>query len=321
MPAALRLVDGSPRDGWEVILSRFEVYQRAGNISPKTVQNREECYRMLAARTRRDPLDVTQDDLLSLLARNHARTGKPIAAGTKAAERSYLKALFRWLNEEGYRDDDPSARLPKVKIPRSQPRPFRAAQIDAILDGGIYRRTRDIIMIAAMTGLRIGEVVKIRGEDVDLDAMMISSLRKGGFEHRVPLHPDLLPLALSYPRQGWWFPSPYTNEKFPNGGGHILMASASDRISKAIRAAGITDHKITAHSLRHFYASQMLQNGANIRVVQENLGHASLATTQIYTEVTDQQKTEGVAVLVGFRPRTKSGRRPVVDNTRPSAVK
>lgn len=295
---------------WDALLAEFETFQNAGNISPKSIVNREECYRLLATRTGKSPFQITRSDLLGFIARPHFRTGEQLAAGTKQAERSYLRAFFGWMYESDLRPDDPAKALPKIKQPRRQPRPLRTTQIDELLDGGAYSRTREIIVIAALTGLRIGEIVRIRGEDVDLDARMIRSLRKGGFEHSVPLHPVIVKMAESKPRTGWWFPSPYPSRKFPTGGGHILMASASDSVSRAIRRAGITDRRITAHSLRHFYASQLLAEGASIRVIQEMLGHASLATTQIYTAVTEKQMQLAVGLLDHINPRKRSGRRP-----------
>lgn len=296
------------RTEWDAMLAEFETYQHAGAISAKSIANREECYRLLADKTGKAPTQITKGDLLDFMSRPHFRTGQQLSAGTKQAERSYLRAFFGWMYEQDLRVDDPAKALPKVKVPRRQPRPLRTAQIESLLDGGAYRTTREIIIIAALTGLRIGEIVKIRGEDIDRDGQVIYSQRKGGFEHSVPLHPAILELAESKPRTGWWFPSPFKNKQFPNGDGHVLMASASDAVSKAIRRAGITDRRITGHSLRHFYASQLLAEGASIRVIQEMLGHASLATTQIYTEVTDKQMQLAVGLLGGIEQRKQSGR-------------
>src|SRR5690606_4346278 len=111
-----------------------------------------------------------------------------------------------------------------------------------------------------------------------------------------------------YPTSGWWFPSPYPNREFPDGGGHILMKSASDAVAHAIRRAGITDPRLTGHSLRHLFATQLLREGVPIRVVQEALGHASLATTQLYTEVTEDELQEGVDRLPPIPIRVRSGR-------------
>lgn len=294
---------------WGLTLSDYAVHQRAAGLSDKTIRNRSECLTLVARISRKGPDAVTVDDLERVLARTHPRTGRPLAPGTKQSERSYLQAFFRWMKKTKRRKDNPAKDLPKVKVPRRQPRPLRVDQIEAMLGCGVYSRTRDIITIAALTGLRLGEVVKIRGEDVDLTGRTIQSVRKGNLDHRIGLPEALVPLAQRMPREGWWFPSPQRNSEFPNGGGHILMKSASDRISKAIRAAGITDRRITGHSLRHFLATELLRDGVPIRVVQEMLGHASLATTQLYAGVTEDEVRDGMNHAPPLRLPHKSGRR------------
>lgn len=295
---------------WEQTLSDYATHQRAARLSEKTIRNREECLRLVARVSRRGPDQVTLSDLERALARRHPRTGLPLAAGTLQSERSYMQSFFTWMKKTKRRRDNPAKDLPKVKVPRRKPRPLRLDQIEDVLDCGIYTRTRDIILIAAFTGLRIGEVVKIRGEDVDLRAMTIKSMRKGNLDWEGTLNSALLEIAERYPRKGWWFPSPYANELFPDGGGHILMASASDRVSKAIRAAGITDHRITGHSIRHYAATEMIRRGASIRAVQEFLGHASLATTQLYAEVTLDDMRAANDVLPTIHAPAHANRKP-----------
>lgn len=293
---------------WTQILDSYAKSQRAANLSEKTIQNRHECLMMLATRTEKRLQDITLGDLEDLLSRRHHRTGAALAQGTMQSERSYLQAFFAWAKDRGYRQGNPAKKLAKIKMVRRKPRPLNLEQIDAMLDSGAYARTRDIITIAALTGLRIGEIVRIRGEDVDLTTMTIRSVRKGDLHWRGPIPDALMPLVDKYPREGWWFPSPYKSRLFPDGGGHILMESASDAVSRAIRRAGISDPKITGHSLRHYLATTMLRNGANLRVVQEQLGHASLATTQLYSAVTDEELAAGVNVVPAIIPRDRSGR-------------
>jgi integrase/recombinase XerD len=294
--------------GWEEILAEFAAYQRSANLSEKTIQNRAECLHTLARLAQKGPLDITERDLVRMLGRTHYRTGKRLAQGTMQSERSYLRAFFRWLKRQKYRKNNPAKGLAKIKTTRRKPRPLRALQIDAMLDSGAYTRTRDIITVCALTGLRLGEVVKIRGEDIDVEGRILTTIRKGGLHHHVMIPEALMPIVNRYPTTGWWFPSPYSNKQFPNGGGHILMKSASAVVGRAIRAAGITDRNITGHSLRHYLATTMLREGAPIRVVQETLGHASLDTTQLYTEVTDEELQDGINLVPPIPIREHSGR-------------
>lgn len=294
---------------WELTLSDYATHQRAANLSEKTIRNRAELLATVARVTHLGPDAVTHEDLLRVVGRPHPRTGLRLAPGTMQSERSYMQAFFRWMKKTKRRKDNPAKELPKVKVPRRRARPLRIDQIEAMLGSGIYSRTRDIITIGALSGLRLGEIVKIRGEDIDLTGMTIRSTRKGNLDHLLPLHPELARMADRYPDAGWWFPSPHRNREFPDGGGHILMKSASDRVGKAIRAAGVTDRRITGHSLRHYLATTLLRDGVQIRVVQEILGHASLATTQLYADVTDADMAAGIVHAPEIMLPLKSGRK------------
>lgn len=294
---------------WEDILAHYAAHQRAAGLADRTIKSRDDLLRMLARLTGVRPTMVTTRDMLELLGRRHHRTGEPLKAGTKQVERSYLQAWSRWMVDENYLAHDPAARLPRVKVPRRRARPLHIDHIDLMLDSGAYRRTRDLIAVAALSGLRVGEVVKIRGEDVDWVTMRIRSVRKGGLDHEISMPPALVAIAERMPRRGWWFPSTYKNAQFPDGGGHILMKSASTRISIVLRRIGVVDPNITAHSLRHFYATTLLRSGVAVHVVQEMMGHASLATTQLYAEVSDEEIDAGAAVLPFIDPRERSTRR------------
>jgi len=294
--------------GWEQALREFAEEQYAANLSDKTVENRHDCLMLLARRSGKGPTEITLADLRAQLSRPHARTGGRLAQGTMQSERSYFQTFFRWLVEEGYATEDPSVRLKKIKMARRKPRPFRVDQVDAMIDSGAYSRTRDIITILALTGLRIGEVVRLRGENVDDRGMMLTVVRKGNLQHTIAITEGMLEIIDRYPETGWWFPSPYKNRMFPDGSGHILMESASDAVHNAMRRAGITDPNLTGHSLRHYYATTLLRMGADIRVVQELLGHASLNTTQLYTLVDEGDMTKAVALMPAIAPRAQSGR-------------
>lgn len=294
---------------WDQVRHRFAVHQRAAGLADRTIKSRDELLEKLARFTEVAPVHITKWDLEEFLGRPNHRTGKPLSPGTKQVERSYLKTVFAWLMDEGVRASDPAVRLPRVKVPRRKPRPLRLEHIDLMLDSGAYQSTRDMITIAACTGLRVGEVVKIHDDDIDWVTNTIRSTRKGGLEHVVHMPPAVVEIAQRRRGRGWWFPSTYKNSEFPDGGGHILMKSASTRISIILRKVGIPA-PITGHSLRHFYATTLLREGAPIRVVQEMMGHASLATTQLYAEVTDEEMSDASQLIPDIAPRTHSARPP-----------
>ncbi len=290
---------------WEITLSRWRAFQLAAGLGHRTIDSREEMLRNLAERTQKAPSELTLDDLLEFLGRPHFRTGQPLSAGTKQVERSYLQQWGRWAYEEGIVSEDPARRLPKVKMPRRKARPLRLEHIAAMLEQDtLWQSTLDLVTVAANTGLRVGEIVRIHGADYDPYTQELRSLRKGGFVQYIKLTPVLVELAERMPRDGWWFPSEYSNKEFPDGGGHILMKSASTRITSVMRRVGITDTRLTAHSIRHFYCCLLLAQGVPLHVVQEMMGHASLATTQLYIEVQQHEIDAAVASLPRIEPRT-----------------
>lgn len=293
---------------WEWVRAAWAEEQRAAGLSARTVDERDRLLRALEKHAGVPPAEITKQHLVAFMNRPHARTGGELSPGTRQVERSYLQTWGRWMLDEGLRGDDPAARLRKVKVPRRRPRPLTIGHIDRMFDRG-YQSTRDMIVIAALTGLRIGEIVRIHDDDLDTTTWTLRSVRKGGLSQVVHLPPAVREIARRRGGRGWWFPSAYKNREFPNGGGHVLRKSASSSITRVLRAAGITDPKITGHSLRHFYATTLLRKGVNVRVVQEMMGHASLATTQLYLEVTDDEMAAAANVLPFIAPRGSSSRR------------
>ncbi len=288
---------------WPTTLERFRAFQIAAGLGERTIDGREAVLNALAIRTEKRPHAIRHDDLIDFLGRPHARTGRELSPGTKQVERSYLQVWGRWAHEEAIIDHDPARRLPKVRMPRRRARPLHFEHIAAMLaKDHLWQSTLDLITIAANSGLRIGEIVKIHGRDYDPYTNELYSLRKAGFVQYIKLSPVLIEMAQRMPRDGWWFPSQYPNKQFPNGGGHILMKSASTRITSVMRSVGITDVRLTGHSIRHFYCCLLLSTGTPVHVVQEMMGHASLATTQLYTEVPEHEMQAAILRLPWIAP-------------------
>ncbi|MCL1871939.1 MAG: tyrosine-type recombinase/integrase [Promicromonosporaceae bacterium] len=281
---------------WDHALTAFAVDQQTQGKSQRTIANRLE----LARRMRRwlgDPslTEISLDDLRRMLNRG-------IKPSSMQRERGDMQAFFRFLLEEGIRQDDPSARLKPIKVPRTRPRPFTAAQIEAMLASGCYRKTRVMILLGFFHGLRAHEIAKFHADDIDLDRDVLRVDGKGGVVRYIPIHPLLRAEAAFMPTEGYWFPS-------DNDEGHVRWDTVSALIRRAKRRAGIRDPRLTGHSTRHGFATQLLRTGADLRTVQELLGHASLATTQIYTEVDEDMMAAAVAALPSIVVPQHSGRR------------
>ncbi|MEV8338956.1 tyrosine-type recombinase/integrase [Leucobacter sp. NPDC077196] len=277
----------------EVIVA-FNQYQQAQSLSIRTIKNREFILRPLARFTEKLFTEMTTADLRSYLARGEVK------ASTLRIERAAMVALFAFLEADGYRDDNPALRLAPVKVPRREPRPFSNDQIEAMLSSGAYKRTRAMIMLGYYQGFRVSQIANMRGDMIDYSGDTLRTVAKGAKERHLPLHPAIRDLAQTMP-DTWWFPSPHRD-------GPIRSTSVTDAITEAKRRAGITDPRLTPHSLRHSFGTALVDQGVDIRVVQELMLHEDISTTQIYTSVSDARKREGIVTLDSVSAPLISGR-------------
>ncbi len=257
------------------------LWLRAGQKSERTVDERVKVLRLLEVRSRVDPVEATWRHVARFL--NNPR----LSPSTVSTYQSHLREFYRWLILVDRREDDPMVKIPRVRRARRLPRPVTDDELQALLDTPMYRRTRLMVALAAFMGLRACEIAPVHGRDVRVDRLRI--VRKGGREAMLRIHPAVAAAAAGFPRTGYWFPSPL-DPATP-----IRPASVSAQLGRVMRRAGIPAGG--GHRLRHWNATTQLDLGANIRVVQENLGHASLATTQIYTLVKDAAQDAAILSL------------------------
>lgn len=264
-------------------------WQLAQGLSERTVTDRLTVVERIARETETDPSELSATQIvLWLAARGHW------SAGTRATYHASLRAWFRWLVEQDHRADDPMGKTGRPKRPRGQPRPIRDDHMVVLLRTRMHRRTRAMILLAALAGLRVHEIAKLHGQDVDLIGGQLTVRGKGGTTATVPLHPLLADLATSMPRRGYWFPSPAADRV----GEPIQARSVSQIITRVLVRADIP---ATAHGLRHWFGSTLVDDGADLRSAQTLLRHASLATTQIYTAVSDRRTRAAVNRLDLYR--------------------
>lgn len=199
-----------------------------------------------------------------------------------------LAAWSRWLVARGHRADDPAASLRRPRAPKGVPHPVSTGNLHVLLALPMPTRTRAMILLAAYEGLRVHEIAKIRGEDLDLAAGTLRVTGKGGVTAELPIHPEVGAVALLMPTTGWWFVS----QERP---GHPIQSrTVTTHIATAMRRAGVPG---VPHSLRHWYATALLRAGSDVRTVQTLMRHASLATTQVYLQVADETRREAVLRL------------------------
>ncbi len=274
----------------------------------------------------RNTLEAYTRDLDDL-ADHLAQASKTIAAATTADLRAYLatlarrgfkpssmarrlsavRQLFRFLYAEGHRADDPAAVIEGPKRGRPLPKVLSIGEVDRLLEtahgaaadaarseGERLRALRLACLLEVLyaTGLRVSELIALPASAARRDERMLVVRGKGGKERLVPLN-DAAKRAMRAYLDGLAEGNRDSGSKwlFPSFGesGHLTRQHAARELKALAAAAGISAARISPHVLRHAFASHLLQNGADLRIVQTLLGHADISTTQIYTHVLDER--------------------------------
>ena len=261
---------------------------------------------------RADGDDVT--DFLASLREGRPPASKPLAPSSVARMLVALRSLYRFLVREDYLASDPTGRIGSPKQPRSLPKAIRLDEVESLLEGPgddlLGRRDRAILETLYGAGLRISELVSLDVDDVDLDASaVLVRSGKGSKSRRVPLGSMAKRAVGAYLTRsrpvlaGSARGSEGRSALFLNARGGRLSRQGCWKILKAYARRAALGDRVSPHTLRHSFATHMLDAGADIRVVQELLGHASLATTQLYTLVSDSRLRE---VYLTSHPRARS---------------
>ncbi len=219
-----------------------------------------------------------------------------LSPATQARRRSAVRQFYRFALGEGWRADDPSRRLDAPKQGRSLPRTLAGEEIERLLtaaaahDGAAGVRMVALVELAYASGLRVSELLGLKVEAVRRDPAFLIVRGKGGKERLAPLNASAREAVKTWliardaarpdkaPDSPWLFPS-------ASARGHLTPRRFAQLLDQAAVDAGIDPARVSPHVLRHAFATHLLEGGADLRVVQTLLGHADIATTQIYTHV------------------------------------
>ena len=223
------------------------------------------------------------------------------AARSVARQFAAVRMLHKYLVVEGERDDDPAALVDGVKVPSGLPKPLREDDVTLLIaaitgDDSFARRDRALVEFLYATGARISEACGLSLGDIDMQDSLVRLLGKGNKERIVPFgrsaHAALSDWfdeggrAMRVPKR--WKSRDNSDAVFLGVHGTRLTRQAAFHIVRKYAALAGIKEEISPHSLRHSCATHMLVHGADLRIVQELLGHASVSTTQIYTKVDDE---------------------------------
>jgi integrase/recombinase XerD len=257
-------------------------------------------YQAAIGRSGRNVLNVRTEDIRVYL-RGLKKRG--FSAATGARRLSAIRQLHRFLYAEGMRAGDPALilegprrnpRLPKIlsveEVERLLAAAYAAAEESAPQKRERATRTACLLELLYATGLRVSELVALPKAAARRNEALILIRGKGGRERLVPLSEPAKRAVATYrglleSRGGggpWLFPA-------DTASGHLSRQVFAREIKTVAAEAGIAAARVSPHVLRHAFASHLLQNGADLRVVQELLGHADISTTQIYTHVLDER--------------------------------
>jgi len=250
--------------------------------------------------------DAGTEDLRAHLTRLDKRG---LAAASSARRLSAIRQLYRFLYSEGHRTDDPAAVIEGPKRGRALPKVLSVKQVDALLTRAHEAKTIDdeakrlsaarlacLLEVLYATGLRVSELVALPRTAARPEQKMLLIRGKGGRERMVPLNDSARQAMADYlklcetaskrdakaEKSKWLFPS------FGESG-HISRQHFARELKVLAASAGLRPSQVSPHVLRHAFASHLLHNGADLRVVQTLLGHADISTTQIYTHVLEER--------------------------------
>jgi len=268
----------------------------AARRSPRTVDAYRRDLAALAA-YRGGPVGDT--DLAELEHWLASMRGDGLAPSTIARRVSAVRAYFRHLALVGTREDNPAAALVLPRRPRKLPRALSPSETERLIDaatGTTPRALRDRALVELLygAGLRVSEAVGLEKGAVDLEERVVRAFGKGSKERLVPIGRQAAEavrryLALGRPH----LDRRYRPELFLNArGGPLTRAGAFLILRRLADRAGLEPERVHPHLLRHSFATHLLEGGADLRSVQEMLGHADLATTERYTHVSDRRRRE-----------------------------
>lgn len=233
--------------------------------------------------------EADKSDLLDFIAGRVEGGAKPRST---ARQLSSFRRFFRYIMREGMRDSDPTADIEMPRIGRSLPKTLTEEEVDALLnapntDEPLGHRDRAMLELLYATGLRVSELINLRQSQINFNQGVLRIIGKGDRERLIPLGEESqrwLRDFIDGPRMEILLER-QTDYLFPTRRGDRMTRQAFWHIIKRYAEKAGVRKKLSPHSLRHAFATHLLNRGADLRVVQLLLGHSDLSTTQIYTHV------------------------------------
>lgn len=251
---------------------------------------------LLASGRKVDSVELSKQDIMAFLT---WQLDNGAAHSTIARSLSSVKGFLKFLMIEGYISSNPALDLENPRIKRHLPRVLTVDEVDRLMEApqaSLPRGLRDRAMLELMygTGIRVSEMLALEVSDINLTAGFLRCLGKGRKERIVPVNGSALRWVDHYLTHGrsLLIKKPLQRTLFVNARGNAMTRQGFFKILSTYTQKAKLDKDITPHTLRHSFATHLLENGADLRSVQEMLGHADISTTQIYTHLTRSRLLE-----------------------------
>ena len=282
----------------------------AARRAPRTVDAYKRDLDSLSRSLEHSPAIATTEELELWIA---DLRGQGLASSTVARRIAAVRTFFRHLVLLGQRADNPAAELDLPRRLRRLPRTLSPGEAERLIDaaaGTTPRALRDAALVELLygAGLRVSEAVGLVRNAVDLDQRLVRCIGKGDKERIVPIGRQAAEALRRYVARGRpYLDTRHRPELFLNArGGPLTRAGAFLIVRRLAEKAGLDPGRVHPHLLRHSFATHLLEGGADLRSVQEMLGHADLATTELYTHVSDRRRRE-----LYFQAHPHARKRPV----------
>jgi integrase/recombinase XerD len=268
----------------------------AARLAPRTIDAYRRDLADLCARIDVPPANATNDQLTAYVAQLRA---DGLAATTIARRIAAVRSFYRHQVLLGARLDNPAAELELPRRRRTLPKTLSPGEAERLIEaanGTTPRSLRDRALVELLygAGLRVSEATGLERASVDLEERIVRCLGKGSKERVVPIGRQAVDALQRYLGRGRpYLDTRHRPELFLNArGGPLTRAGAFLILRKLAGTAGLEPERVHPHLLRHSFATHLLEGGADLRSVQEMLGHADLATTELYTHVSDRRRKE-----------------------------
>ena len=259
------------------MLKKLEAELKLRGFSKETLRSYLSHNKLFLNYIKKPPKQITKEDIKQYLAYEISdRKSKP---RTISLKRSALKFLYDEIMNKNITD------IKTPKIPKSLPSVLTKEEVNKLINSAGSDKTKLIIELIYSAGLRVSECVKLKVEDIDFNEKIINIKSGKGQKDRVTI---LSPVTAEHINRYLLTLEKDDGYLFPGKEGYLSTRNIQKIVQQASKRAGITK-KTTPHTLRHSFATHLLENGTDIRLIQELLGHSSIATTELYTHISNKQ--------------------------------